>query len=98
FRLIAKADDAGRDADGDGEVGDGPADDRAGADDAVMSDVGQHKGAVADPAVAADGDAHPRPRLLADGDIEPIDAVLLRTVHDRDVRAEQGVVLEGDVA
>src|SRR5437870_2040054 len=98
FGLVAQADDAGGDADGDGEVGDGPADDRAGADDAVVSDVGQHQGAVADPAVAADGDAHPAARLLADGDIEAVDAVLLRAVHDGDVRAEEGVVLEGDVA
>src|SRR5437764_71936 len=64
FGLVAQADDAGRHADGDGEVGDGPADDRAGADDAVVSDVGQHQGAVADPAVAADGYAQPRPRLF----------------------------------
>ena len=68
------------------------------ADDAVPAHVRQDQGPVADPRVAPHRDPRPRPRLLADGHVKPLDAVLAAAVHHRHVRAEQHVVLQGHVA
>src|SRR6185312_9209295 len=96
--LIAKADHPGGIAHGDRIVGDRPGDDRAGADHAVMADISQDDRAVADPGVTADRRPRPGPRLLPDRHVEPVDPVLRAAVDHRDVRAEQHVVLERDVA
>src|SRR2546421_13142 len=58
--------------------------------------AGAGPGAV--PRVPPDRDVRPRPGLLPDRDVEPLDAVLRPAVHDRDVRPEQHVVFQRDLA
>ena len=74
--LLAVADHAGGDAHGDCIVGYRPGDHRASSDDAMFPNIGHDGCVLADPAIAADGDPSPRTRLFADGNVEPIDAVL----------------------
>src|SRR5438034_438345 len=52
---------------------------------------------IAEPGVRADGHVRPFARLLADGDIKAIRAMLFRSVGNGDVRSDQDVVPQRDL-
>src|SRR5262245_60995292 len=75
-RSVTVTDHAGGHAHGDGEVRDGVGDDRSRPDHTMFADVRQHHRPVTDPAIAADGDARPGALLVADRNVQAVDAVL----------------------
>src|SRR5262249_5751742 len=64
----------------------------------VLADVGHHDGPIADPGITADRYARKDARLLAYRSVEPLDTMLCTAVDDRNVRAQQNIVLQCDIA
>ena len=64
----------------------------------MLTDVCHDGRTLADPGIAADRDARPEARLFADGDVEPFDTVLAAAIDDRDMGADQHIILERHVA
>src|SRR5262245_52758914 len=60
----------------------------------MFADIGHNDGAITNPGVSADCDAWPDAGLLADRNVESIDAVLTAAIHDRYVRAKQNIVFQ----
>ncbi len=60
----------------------------------MLSDDCHDRRMFANPCIPSDGDPGPSARLFADGNVEPLDVVLATPVDDRDMRADEHIILE----
>src|SRR3954452_18584323 len=58
----------------------------------MMTHICHHNGAVADPRVSTDRNVRPGPLLIADRNVETVNAVLSGAVHDRHMRTDQHII------
>lgn len=64
----------------------------------MATDAGHHDRSITDPGILANGNARILPRLLANRDVRPFDAVLPIAVNDGNMRTNQHIFFDGYIA
>lgn len=94
LRKLPGPQDSGRHSGGDDTIRQFFRDDGAGSDDRVTADVLHDDGVISDPGPCADPDATRLPRLVADWNIQSLNAVHQRSTWAMHTRRKENIVLD----